>query len=484
VTKINAAGTAIVYSTFLGGTGTDPGDSIAVDTSGNAYVTGFTNSTTFPGVTGSSIQPANAGGSFDDFVTKINAAGTAIVYSTFLGGSGEDEAFGIAVDSSGNAYVTGETASTTFPGVTGSSIQPANAGSFDDFVTKINAAGTAIVYSTFLGGSGDDAGFAIAVDTSGNAYVTGLHATTNPGGGANFDAFVTKINAAGTAVVYSTPLGGTGIDEGNSIAVDSSGNAYVTGQTSSATFPGVTGSSIQPAHAGGIYDAFVTEINAAGTIVYSTFLGGSGTDHGYSIAVDSSGNVYVAGDTNSTTFPGVTGSSIQPAKAGSPITFDAFVTKIGLAALVADLSINKTPSPPPYGTGLPVTYTITVNNAGPASAAGVTVTDVIPAGTAFVSATSSQGSCSGTTTVTCTLGTIASGGTATISLVLTLPLTPGPVSNTSTVTSSNPDTNPANNSATAMITVIPAAQVPSLSARALLLLASMIALLGMMRLRS
>jgi len=486
VTKINAAGTAIVFSTFLGGAGTDLGDGIAVDTGGNAYVTGTTKSATLPGAAGSPIQPANAGGSFDAFVTKINAAGTAIVFSTFLGGSGDDEGSGIAVDGIGNAYVTGLTNSTTFPGVTGSSIQPANAGgTYDAFVTKINTAGTAILYSTFLGGSGDDDGFAIAVDISGNAYVTGVNgSTTLAGGGNNFDAFVTKINATGTAIVYSNLLGGTGFDEGNSIAVDASGNAYVAGLTSSTTFPGVTGSSIQPANAGGTYDAFVTEINAAGTIVYSTFLGGSGTDDGYSIAVDTSGNAYVAGDTNSTTFPGVSGISIQPAKSGSFLAFDGFVTKIGLAALVADLSIIKAPSPPPYGTGLPVAYTLTVNNAGPASAAGVTVTDVIPAGTAFVSATPSQGSCSGTITVTCALGTIASGGTATISLVLTLPSTPGPVSNMSTVTSSNPDTNLANNSATAMITVIPAAQVPARSPLALLLLASMIALLGMMRLRS
>jgi len=174
LTKINAAGTAIVYSTFLGGSGTDVGIGIAVDGTGNAYVTGITNSTTFPGVTAGSIQPAISGGTSDAFVTKINAAGTAIVYSTFLGGSGEDLGLGIAVDGAGNAYITGDTSSTTFPGVTAGSIQPANGGGSDDaFVTEINAAGTAIVYSTFLGGSGIDFGQGIAVDGAGNAYITG-----------------------------------------------------------------------------------------------------------------------------------------------------------------------------------------------------------------------------------------------------------------------------------------------------------------------
>jgi hypothetical protein len=357
VTKINAAGTAIVYSTFLGGSGFDLGGGIAVDGPGNAYVMGSTSSTTFPGVTAGSIQPAN-GGSIDAFVMKINAAGTAIIYSTFLGGSGTDNGRAIAVDGPGNAYVTGETSSTTFPGVTAGSIQPANGGGNDAFVTKINAAGTAIVYSTFLGGSGTDSGHGIAVDGPGNAYVTGLtNSTTFPGvtagsiqpaNGGGDDAFVTKINAAGTAIVYSTFLGGSGTDNGNGIAVDGPGNAYVTGQTDSTTFPGVTAGSIQPANGGGFGDAFVTQINAAGTaIVYSTFLGGSGFDLGNGIAVDGTGNAYVTGETSSTTFPGVTAGSIQPANGGG--LEDAFVTKIGTAITAPTAAI---PALDPRGVAL------------------------------------------------------------------------------------------------------------------------------------
>jgi hypothetical protein len=336
VTKIDPAGTAIVYSTFLGGSGDDVALGIAVDNAGNAYVTGQTTSAAFPGVGGGSIQPANGGGS-DGFVTKLDPTGGAIVYSTFLGGSGFDRGYGIAVDGAGNAYVTGQTASATFPGVGGSSIQPANGGGGSDaFVTKINPAGTSIVYSTFLGGGGAELGIRIAVDGGGSAYVIGETTSTTfpgvsgssiqPANGGGLDAFVTKINPAGTAIVYSTFLGGSGTDAGNGIAVDGDGNAYVAGETASTTFPGVGGGSLQPANGGGAFDAFVTKINPAGTaIVYSTFLGGSGLDDAFGIAVDGAGNAYVTGQTDSATFPGVGAGAIQPANGGG---LDVFVTKI------------------------------------------------------------------------------------------------------------------------------------------------------------
>ncbi len=266
----------LAYSTYLGGSDFDEGYGIAVDSSGNAYVTGSTSSTDFPGASSSPIQSALSG-SADAFVTKINAAGSALVYSTYLGGNRGDEGFGIAVDSSGNAYVTGDTDSTDFPGASSSPIQSALGGGLDAFVTKLNAAGSALVYSTYLGGSGFDQGLGIAVDSSGNAYVTGATGSTNfPGassspiqsafGGGAADAFVTKINAAGSVLVYSTYLGGSGgvdrksgNDVGLGIAVDSSGNAYVTGDTSSTNFPGASSSPIQSAN-GGFNDAFVAKI--------------------------------------------------------------------------------------------------------------------------------------------------------------------------------------------------------------------------------
>ncbi len=338
VTKINAAGTAIVYSTYLGGNDDDYGFGIAVDAAGSAYVTGFTESTSFPGVTAGSIQPASGGG-YDAFVAKLDLAGDAIVYATFLGGAGDDYGYRVAVDAAGDAYVTGHTNSTAFPGVTGSSIQPANAGGIDAFVTKLDPAGATILYSTFLGGIGDDFGYDIAVDAAGSAYVAGAtYSTTFPGvtGGSiqpanagQDDAFVTKINAAGTAIVYSTFLGGNQEDFAYGIAVDAAGDAYVTGATESPTFPGVTASSLQPIR-GGSFDAFVAKLDAAGrSLVYSTFLGGAGSDLGVGIAVDAAGNAYLTGFTGSSSFPGVGAGSIQPFYGGG--SFDAFVAKLDAA---------------------------------------------------------------------------------------------------------------------------------------------------------
>ena len=326
VTKLNAAGNALVYSTYLGGSERDSGFDIAVDASGNAYVTGQTESTDFP--TASAIQPANAGNA-DVFVTKLNASGNALVYSTYLGGGSFECGFGIAVDGSGNAYVAGDTSSSDFP--TASPMQPAQASGDEAFVTKLNAAGDTLVYSTYLGGDGNDDVLGIAVDASGNAYVTGDTQSTNfptarplqPAFGGNSDVFVTKLNAAGAALVYSTYLGGSEFDIGLGIAVDASGNAYVTGVTRSTNFP--TASPLQPANAGGSQDAFVTKLNAAGNaLVYSTYLGGSGSEmrFGGGIAVDAAGNAYVTGDTQSTNFP--TARPLQP-KARFE---DIFVTKL------------------------------------------------------------------------------------------------------------------------------------------------------------
>jgi len=279
VTKLNtnASGSAsLVYSTYLGGSGSDGGFGIAVDGSGNAYVTGQTFSTNFP-TTPSAFQTTFGGGTCgiapftftcrDAFVTKLNtnASGPAsLVYSTYLGGSGDDEGPGIAVDSSGNAYVTGFTSSTNFP-TTDSAFQTTfGGGPFDAFVTKLNATGTGLVYSTYLGGSGQDFGSGIAVDSSGNAFVTGFTFSTNfpttagafqAALGGFFDAFVTKLNAAGNAPVYSTYLGGSFGDLGLNIAVDSSGSAYVTGFTFSLDFPTI--GAIQPTGGGRV--AFVTK---------------------------------------------------------------------------------------------------------------------------------------------------------------------------------------------------------------------------------
>jgi hypothetical protein len=241
VTKINADGTVLLYSTFLGGLRHDGASGIAADNAGNAYVTGITFSTDFP----VSENPLyNFKGVCDAFVTKINAGGTVLVYSTFLGGSDQDWGSSVAVDRGGNAYVTGMTYSPSdFP--TANALYPSGSGSGDAFVTKINALGNALVYSTYLGGTKQDQGYGIAVDNNGQAYVCGYTMSTDfPAKNAPFpnlrgftDAFVTKISAAGTALIYSTFLGGLESDSASGIAADSAGNAYVTGVTCSNDFP-------------------------------------------------------------------------------------------------------------------------------------------------------------------------------------------------------------------------------------------------------
>jgi hypothetical protein len=332
VTKLNAAGTALVYSTYIGENGDDEGYAIAVDGSGNAYVTGWTWSLNYP-VTPGAFQ-TTIGGNWDVFVTKLNAAGTALVYSTYIGGSGSEGGTAIAVDGSGNVYVTGYTFSTNYP-VTPGAFQTTKSTTSstetDVFVTKLNAAGTALVYSTYIGGSNDDRGYAIAVDGSGNAYVTGWTLSTNydvtPGAfqttkGVGRDVFVTKLNAAGTALLYSTYIGGSSNDGGYGIAVDGSGNAYVTGEAGS-NYP-VTPGAFQTTY-GGLADVFVTKLNAAGTaLLYSTYIGGSNDDRGYGIAVDGSGNVYVTGSTWSLNYP-VTPGAFQTTNGGG---WDVFVTKL------------------------------------------------------------------------------------------------------------------------------------------------------------
>ncbi|HKO96862.1 MAG TPA: SBBP repeat-containing protein [Pyrinomonadaceae bacterium] len=335
VTKINAIGSARFYSTYLGGGGSDEGNGIAVDASGNAYVAGSTTSTDFP--TFFANQSANGGGR-DAFVSKLNSFGSGLFYSTYLGGSATDTGSAIALDSAGNAYVVGSTNSTNYP--TFIALRPFNAGGFDAFLTKLTAAGSGRVFSTYLGGSGDDSGFGVAVDASNNVYVTGSVASTNfptinavqvlsQGG---IDAFITEINSAGSAFVYSTYLGGLAEDVGRGIDVDSSGNAYVTGHTFSSDFPAIN--AFQFLLRGGS-DAFVTKMNAGGAgLAYSTYLGGSdGNDAGQAIAVDQSGSAHVTGSTLSNNFP--TFIPIQATR-GDFFNSDGFVTKLtpGGAALI------------------------------------------------------------------------------------------------------------------------------------------------------
>jgi hypothetical protein len=322
------------YSTYLGGTGNDEGFGIAFDGSGNAYVTGQTASQTFPGTSGTLPGVANV------FVTKIAAGGSSLLYSTYVGGSGTDGAYGIAVNASGFAFVTGGTSSRDFPvAPKPGAYQAALAGAVNAFVFELGSSGT-LTYSTYLGGSGTDTalGIALATDGSGDVYVVGstssqdFPTTPNPIQtyltGSVGSGFVTKLNATGTALVYSTYLGGSAGDLAGSVAVDSSDRAYITGQTFSSTFHTTTGA-YQTACGScpGLSNAFVTVFNPTGTgYVYSTFLGGSNKDVGDGIAVDSTG-AYVVGSTESSDFPTTTG-AWQTSYGGNT---DAFVTKLNPA---------------------------------------------------------------------------------------------------------------------------------------------------------
>jgi Beta-propeller repeat len=355
VTKIASDGSSLIYSTYVGGSlgvGTNPiiqsGNSIAVDASGDAFVAGGTTSSNFPASPGA-FQTALKSAE-NAFVFELSPNGSTLIYSTYLGGTGAagDVALGIVLDSSGNAYVVGTTSSTDFP-TSASPLQPYLSGANNGFVTKLNPGGKGasdLVFSTYLGpGGGAGAGAkAVAVDSSGNVYVTGAtsDATFHVTAGAYqttcsscsagvFDAFLTVINPAGNAYVYSTFLGGSGADVGFGVAVDSSGNAYVTGSTSSSTdFP--IKPALQTTYGGGSFDAFVTKINPAGTglsdLIYSRYLGGSGSDAAAGIAVDKNANAYVTGQTASPNFP--TASPTQASLAGGS-GIDAFVSEINPA---------------------------------------------------------------------------------------------------------------------------------------------------------
>jgi hypothetical protein len=341
------------YSTYLGGSGDDFPFYMDLDSSGDVYLAGFTNSTNFP-TTAGAFQTAYAGGPDDVFVTKLNPKGSGLVFSTYLGGTGDDLALGVATDPHRNVYVVGTTSSKDFPTTPGAFQRTYGGGPHDGFVTKLNATGSALVYSTYLGGSGGDQVIIGPTDASGQVYAEGFTSShnfpTTPGAfqtsytGGPDDAFVTKLNQDGTGLVYSTFLGGTGDDFGIDGTVDRFGHAYVTGLTSSTDFP-TTAGAFQTSYAGDNSDGFVTKLNSTGSaLVYSTYLGGSGDDgsNGSGVGIDqgcngddesngqSNGrdhdcNVFVNGFTNSVNFP-TTAGAFQRSLAGGIDVFSAKLT--------------------------------------------------------------------------------------------------------------------------------------------------------------
>ncbi|HSD82288.1 MAG TPA: SBBP repeat-containing protein, partial [Anaerolineae bacterium] len=322
----------LVYGTYLGANNTDSARGIAVDGNGNVYLTGQTYSPNFPGTTGA------RSGTTDVFVTKLNAQGTTLLFTTILGGNDDEAGNGIAVDATGHAWITGATESTNFPTLNPLMQADFSAGFEDTFATKLNANGS-LAFSTYLGLATNDHGNAIAVDSQGNAYITGeADASFGP------EVIAHKLAADGSELIYGRVFGAAerGFMKGSSgyaLAVDSEGDAYITGRTNSIVFPVVnpfqaTCREHDDVDCTGV-DAFVTKLDPAGnTILYSTYLGGSsmgseigtGSDEGWGIAVDGSGNIYVAGTTFAPDFPVV--NALQPTKSGADNFSDAFIAKL------------------------------------------------------------------------------------------------------------------------------------------------------------
>lgn len=327
------------FSTYLGGASHESGLGIKVDAAGNAYIVGVTQSPNFPTTSGAFDRTGAASNFTDVFVAKLNPTGTALIYSTFIGGSNLDWGRDIAIDAAGSAYITGQTKSSNFPTTSNAFDRIFNfpntprggIDNYDAFVAKLNPSGSALVYSSFLGGAADiDDGLAIAVDASGNAYVTGetgssdfpikqgAFRTTRSG---VYDTFVTKFNASGSALLYSTFIGGSEVDYGIRIAVDASNNAYVLGSTRSPDFPTTPGA--YDTSPNGEFDIFLLKLNSVGSnLIYSTLLGGMNMDSARGLAIDSGGNAYVGGSTASPDFPATPGALKTVSDSN-----DGFVTK-------------------------------------------------------------------------------------------------------------------------------------------------------------
>ncbi len=380
----------LIYAGYIGGSGAEFGNGIAVDTNGNAYITGSTTTTStsypFPTKLGPDLS---FNGALDAFVAKVRADGTGLIYAGYIGGSARDTANGIAVDRAGSAYVVGYTESpqATFPRLVGPDLSY-NGGALDVFVAKVRPDGLGLLYSGYVGGRTDEAAFRIAVDAAGNAYIMGLTdslQTTFPDGdgfgtlpgpdrtynGGISDAFVAKVKANGSGLAYATYIGGSGNEIGAGIAVDGAGNAYAVGTTSStqATFPDGDGFGTLPGvdkvYNGGINDAFVAKIHAAGTVFsYASFIGGNLADVATGVAVDKTGNAYVVGFTQSlaATFP----VRIGPRLAYRGGTSDGFITKVNAtgAALVYSGYIGRT--------GADACVDVAVDSAGGAYVVGET----------------------------------------------------------------------------------------------------------------
>ncbi len=333
VAKLDPSGSVLLFSTYLGGAGDDVARSIAVGASGKIWVAGSTSSQDFP--LAAATQPSFGGGARDGFIAGLDPDGSRLLFSSYVGGSAADDANAIAVDGKGNIYLAGTTLSTDFP-VLNAFQAKLNGTASDGFAMKLNSDG--IEYSTYLGGTGTDDATGLAIDAEENAYITGsttstnfprANAAQNTYGGSPRDMFVSRLNPDGSALIYSTYIGGSREDRGQRIAVDGEGSAWITGFTQSTNFP--TKDPVSEANGGGTCsnipcaDVIVVKMSAAGSILFASYLGGNAADFGRAIALDRFGRAYLTGNTNSKNFP--VSNPLQKANGGggSPV---AFVAKI------------------------------------------------------------------------------------------------------------------------------------------------------------
>ncbi len=330
VSKLSADGSTLIYSTFIGGSSFDYGRSMTVGADGCVYITGETSSTNFPTTTGAFDETYN-GDSKDVFVSKLSADGSTLIYSTFIGGNDSDCGYSISVGADGSTYIAGTTYSSNFPTTLGAYDETHN-GYSDVFICKLSADGSILNYSTYIGGSSSDRGNSIAIGADGSTYITG-HASggfpTTTGAfdetyNGNIDVFISKLSGDGSTLIYSTFIGGSKNDKGFSIAIDADGSAYVTGETWSSNFNTTTGA-FDRTYNGGDIDAFACKLSADGsTLVYSTFIGGFIVDKGYSITIDTNGCAYITGETGSSEFNVTLGAFDRTYNGGR----DVFVSKL------------------------------------------------------------------------------------------------------------------------------------------------------------
>ena len=339
VYRLSSSGSGLAYSTYFGGSRSDYGSGIALGTDGDVYVVGHTDSSDFP--TENPYQPSLAtSGSSDVFASRIGSSGSALVYSTYLGGSAPDYGAGIALGTDGDAYIAGTTGSADFP--TLNPYQACRAGTNNAFAVRLSSSGSALVFSTYLGGSGGyDTGMGIAVGWNGEACIVGATRSSDFPTANSYqashgrpdqpyypDAFASRLDSSGSSLVFSTYLGGSEADGGCGIALGTGGEVYVTGSTQSGDFPTLNPYQASFSGSAGTNDVFVSRLSSSGSsLLSSTYLGGSGGDDtGLGIAVGPEGDAYVAGDTWSPDFP-----TVNPCQAGraNPLHSDAFASRIG-----------------------------------------------------------------------------------------------------------------------------------------------------------